>query len=641
MSRVVIIILFIIAYQPLYTAKAQTRKIELAKTSIQNARNGDQKLAAIFSLCEERLSLSSDTLYAYALAARQLATLHQSKPDIMRADYFLTFYLLKNARFDSVILICDANIPILKENKKERALLVSYNYLKGQALIRSTHYKEAMVHYYRLLNEAESLGDTLMQIKCLTGLGWINMEMTRYPESLKWFYKALHTSANAEYYARYSPLYSNIASVYNNINRFDSAALYVKKAIELSSSNQELTSLANALNIRANVFMNLKNNAAAEKDLTEALSIRKQIGDPYYIVSDMSQLSFFYGEIDAPEKGIELAKQGIEMAGKYNVESKLTLLYTALAANYKQAGNMQKYGETLERVIAIKDSIYQANSAEALAEMHARYDLQKKENIIIQQEFRLVRKNYLLFGSMMLTALGVLLFYLVFKYHHRKQKTKMQLMMQQEKQIANEAVLRAEENERKRIAADLHDNMGAYASAISANVDDLLVHYNGNHHLLLSMKESVTEIMMNLRDTIWVLNKDEILITGISDRFKAYIQKIRRSYESITIDVKEKIDNNISLSPEKSLNMLRIMQEAFHNSIKHSNCTHITIEIISNKNLTVRIIDDGIGIGFSSTGDVGSGLENMRRRAHANGWKFILKNIVHEGTEVQLSNNTT
>ncbi len=638
MSRFFTILFAVVFCCPALTLEAQTQNIELAKKNILNARNNDQKLSSIFSLCEERLSLSSDTLYAYASAARQLATLRESKPDIIRADYFLTFYLLKNAQFDSVISICEANISLLKNMKRERALLINYNYLKGQALIRSTRYKEAMTHYYTLLNEAESYGDTMMQIKCLTGLGWINMEMTRYSESLKWFYKALHTSSNVDYYSKYSPLYSNIASVYNNINRFDSAALYVEKAIELSTVSQELTSLANALNIRANVFMNLKNNAAAEEDLTEALNIRKQIGDPYYIVSDMSQLSFFYGEINAPEKGIALAKQGIEMATKYNVESKLTLLYTALAANYKQAGNIQQYGETLERIIAIKDSIYQANSAEALAEMHARYDLQKKENIIIQQELGLVRKNYLLFGSILLTVLGSILAFLVFKHYQRKQKAKILLMMQQEKQIANDAILRAEENERKRIAADLHDNMGAYASAIAANVDDLLVSYNGDHDLLLSMKESVTEIMMNLRDTIWVLNKEAILVTGISDRFKDYIQKIRKSYDNIVIEVKENIDNNVSLSPEKSLNMLRIMQEAFHNAIKHSNCTHLIIEIVSNDNLTVRIIDNGIGIGLSSTSVTGSGLENMRRRAHANGWQLVVKKLMYEGTEVQLSN---
>lgn len=124
-------------------------------------------------------------------------------------------------------------------------------------------------------------------------------------------------------------------------------------------------------------------------------------------------------------------------------------------------------------------------------------------------------------------------------------------MQEEEKQLAARAIMSAEENERKRIAADLHDNMGAYASAISANVDDLIMAGGkADNTILRSMKNNAAEIMANLRDTIWVLNKDFILITGISDRFKTYIQKFRDSYPGVLIEIKENITDNLSLSPK-------------------------------------------------------------------------------------------
>ncbi len=85
---------------------------------------------------------------------------------------------------------------------------------------------------------------------------------------------------------------------------------------------------------------------------------------------------------------------------------------------------------------------------------------------------------------------------------------------------------------RKRIAADLHDNIGAYATAISADVEKITGKGGiGNELQLQNLLQHSREIPNSLRDTIWVLNKDTITITGISDRIKNYINKLDPSYE--------------------------------------------------------------------------------------------------------------
>lgn len=619
--------------------EAQTSIIEKLKQEVAHAKDAQQKLSAIFALCEEKLSLSNDTLYAYASTAKKLAEQQNNKLQILRADYYITYSLLKNGLYDSILNVCNTNIEWLTKNSQDKSLRVDFAYLKAQALIRGNRYKEALSHYYSMLSEADATNDTLMQIKTNTGIGWVYMEMSQNADALTWFYKALHVSGNAAYYAKYTALYSNIASTYNNMGRFDSAVYYINKAIEGATQNQVLSYLANALNIRADIFINLKNNTAAGNDLNRALSIRKQVGDVFYIVSDISQLAFFYAENHLPQKGIALAKQGIDLATKYHLEAKLPFLYSALADNYKQSHDYVHYAETLEKLLAVKDSVYETNSAEALAEIQAKYDLQKKENIIIQQKLALVSKNYLFYGSLLLLLVGVVLLLFFFRSFRRKQAMKMELLMMEEKRIANEAVFRAEENERKRIAADLHDNLGAYASAISANVDDIISAGN-NDTVIQNMKKNAGEIMMSLRDTIWVLNKEAIHLTGISDRFKNYVQKLSASYPAIAVEIKETIINDISISPESSLSMLRIMQEAFHNALKHSRCRHITAEISCSHILKVSICDDGTGFTTQPGDAYGTGIQNMHRRAQANGWQLQIKHLTPNGTLVELTVDT-
>jgi hypothetical protein len=66
----------------------------------------------------------------------------------------------------------------------------------------------------------------------------------------------------------------------------------------------------------ADIYIATKRANLAEAPLNEALSIRKQIGDPYYIVSDISQLAIYYANISQPEKGIKASLEGIELCKK-------------------------------------------------------------------------------------------------------------------------------------------------------------------------------------------------------------------------------------------------------------------------------------------------------------------------------------
>jgi signal transduction histidine kinase len=350
----------------------------------------------------------------------------------------------------------------------------------------------------------------------------------------------------------------------------------------------------------------------------------------------MSQLAIYYANIGQPAKGIALCQQGIELAKQLNLTSKLPYLYQALGQNYKASGNYTEYSKTLEVVMNLKDSMYASTSAEARAEMDIKYNIQKNENIIIQQQLDLLRKNYIMYGTLTLILFAVIVSWLLFKNYKKKQEILLQSLKEEEKLKAMQAVISAEENERKRISADLHDNLGAYASAISANADDLTtVDGSVDNAVIKSIKNNATEIMMSLRDTIWVLNKDEILLTGVSDRFKNYLRNIRESYPALSIDIREEVTKDISLSPQVALNMLRIMQEAFHNAIKHSKGTQIVIELISNNGLTIRITDNGDGILYNENKN-GNGLLNMQMRAKANGWELFIKNLQPRGTSVEL-----
>ena len=593
---------------------AQTSKISILKNKVYNSKSSDEKLKAIFALCDERHSLSTDSLQKYASEALRLSHSRGNKIEIAYAEYYDANYLLKIGLIDSAFNICNRNIKMLKTISQGKDLLHEYEGCRAGIFIKKNLYKEALSEFYRILNEAEINNDTPHQISGKNGIGWVNLEIDRYRESLDWLNNALHTSGNEKYESYLVYIYSNIAANYNSLSINDSAEIYINKSLLLARKVQNLSALANGLNIQADIYTQTKRISLAEKSLTEALGIRKLVGDPFYVVSDMMQLAKFYGQTGQPAKGIDVSLEGIKMAKSFNLSSKLLILYDALAQNYKAAHDYGKYATTLERIISVKDSVYNKNSAEALADVQARYALQKKENIIIQQKLDLVSKNYLLYGTLITILFIIITASIIFKNFRRRQQLKLELMMQEEKRSSFMAVRQAEETERKRIAADLHDNMGAYATAMIANVEDLAKQETKNVSTLEHLKSNASEIMSHLRDTIWALNKESIFVTAISDRFKNYVQKIGPAYPAIKIEISEDILSDVSLSPVQALNIFRILQEALTNALKHSHANHIGILISSNNRISMSVADNGIGINEKNL-KMGNGLTNMETRA--------------------------
>ncbi|MBS1745237.1 MAG: hypothetical protein JST21_03590 [Bacteroidetes bacterium] len=194
------------------------------------------------------------------------------------------------------------------------------------------------------------------------------------------------------------------------------------------------------------------------------------------------------------------------------------------------------------------------------------------------------------------------------------------------------------QHERERISRDLHDNLGAYAAAIAANVASIQNKSEySDINILHQLKDNSQSIITQLHDTIWTLNKKEISLTSISDHFKIFLQKIQPNYPDIQILIQEEILNDQTLSPSNVLHLFRIMQECVSNALRHSGCSTINIKISSNETWSVVISDNGKG--FSKDKMInGNGLKNIKWRGEEAGWK-ITWNKVSEGTTITISNS--
>jgi signal transduction histidine kinase len=623
-----------------FSCLSQTKTIERLKKNIEHATNREEKQQAIFSLCELGYILHPDTLMAYADKARISAAEQRNLHDAVKAMYYKSCALTTKGLIDSSLSLANQCLEILSHQVYDPLLQLNLFNQKGRCFMRKNQYKEAIDMGYRTISGAEKARDTMLQIKGKTLIGWAYLEMGQTREALAWHLKALNTTSDTVLLEKYGILFANLALNYNSLGKKDSGSFYIAKAIAYSRKHENLFALSNSLAIRAQLFVSSGKASLAEAPLKEVIEIRKLIGDPFYIVSDIGQLGLYYAQNGQPEKGIAICKEGIAMAREYKIDSKLFFLYSSLANNYKAMGDFKKYGEILEGIITIKDSVYQKNSAVALAEMQTKYEVQKKEFTIIQQKLDLVTKNYWLYGAALVSLSGIFLFYLLFQNYRKRQKMKMEQMLQEEKLSSGKSVKEAEEKERKRIAADLHDNLGAYAASIVANLDNMTLHQADieNMTALRELRSNSQSIVSQLGDTIWALKKEALSLTAISDRLKVLIQKIEPSHPNIKIDVIETITNDILLPPSQAFHLYQTIQEAIINALRHSDCKQIRVLFESDKNWKISISDNGKGmLNANENNREGNGMINMKNRCKEVGWSLEWVVNEYKGTKVVIS----
>jgi signal transduction histidine kinase len=619
--------------------RAQTTRIDSLRNKLHHSTQKSERLNLLLALASEQHSLNRDTAYAYAAEAMSLAQDAGHREQSLAALYFSQSYV-PWGWVDSALAVLE---PVLSVNPvndpSTRDLYFLLNRQKAMLFGIHTQYKEALEILYQLIHDAERYKDSVALGSNLNSIGSVAIARDQPKESLNWFYKALAFATNDH---RYDPvnaaIYINLANASLQLKRNDSALFYLRKAIPLAKSIQNLYLLNTALRVQTTALINAKKLKEAEQSFHEMQAVKAKT-ELRNIVEDNLAAVDFYISTGQPEKAIDICNENLRYTGKENQEQGITYTtlpamrlayYEALAKCYKLLDKKEEYRKTLEEIIPLKDSVYKESAAKEIADIQTRYETQLKENTIIQQQQQdITRKNFLFYGLLILSLIvGAIALWIFLQYRQRQEKR------------SREAIKKAEENERVRIAADLHDNLGTYAASMASNLNYLHVDENNERvkNAFGELKNNSGAMIAELNDTIWVLKKENLSLTAISDRLKLFIGRLRKSYPDVSIEVEEKVSHDHLLSSSQAFNLYRIVQEAVNNALKHSGGNMITVVInASEEAWCISIVDNGKGMPPSDALKESNGLGNMRARSAENGWTIRWSTVVTGGTAVEIA----
>ncbi|HXB44577.1 MAG TPA: ATP-binding protein [Puia sp.] len=228
----------------------------------------------------------------------------------------------------------------------------------------------------------------------------------------------------------------------------------------------------------------------------------------------------------------------------------------------------------------------------------------------------------LFFGTIAMLALTIGL--IVFIIFHQRKVIRFQMQLQkmefdQQKMLLN-ASIRLQEEERQRIAADLHDDAGPLLATARLYLNENLVNLDKTTQLqnIYNAKQIIDDTIQLIRNISHSLMPPTLKNFGLESAVNDLFQKISSSgsmnASSRFHDYRER------LQPETELIIFRVIQELVNNILKHSNASFIHLTQNTNNNkFFIRLHHDGRGLTQTdfeklNKSSVGLGLKNIQSR---------------------------
>jgi len=206
----------------------------------------------------------------------------------------------------------------------------------------------------------------------------------------------------------------------------------------------------------------------------------------------------------------------------------------------------------------------------------------------------------------------------------------------EERQQMLHRIVQAQEEERERVALELHDGLGQILTSISLFASDLHEEVGAEAKpRAMRVNDLARRAIADSRQLVWSLRPPELERLGLVPALRRLADDV--SLPELTVDLLEEI-GDIRLQPESEAVVYRVVQEAVHNAQKHSGASAISILLQRHDGRLTTLVEDN-GRGFDPAAiepGRGLGLIGMRERAELVRGALVVESAPRAGTRVRL-----
>jgi two-component system NarL family sensor kinase len=656
---------------------SQNKIIDSLLGLLRNERRDTVKISLNYKLAEQLAGYDVAKSEKYLEAGYTLSKAGNDSYNI--ANYFLhggeiLFDLAKypeaNSQFDTAIVLFNR---LINSGEKDPSKIIAYKFgkvdcLTGKGLLASKlyRYQESIQYYLEAIagiENTEGKGKNDYLATLFADLASDCYELEQFEAALAYDKRALpylNPDDNADLYV-VGNLF--IADDYSSLSMFDSSSAYLEivhpLVMKLKKPNLDLRFYY----ISGGIYRKKKKWKEALINFQKANEAALKINDEFQVANSKEGMASSYMNLDdllvARETALFVLKEG----GRINVPLLRVQALQLLTEIEEKAGNIGRAFQYQKQFIVASDSLKKEKVQRQMNETEARYQNEKKQKEILQlqksnaiQTLSLQKKstfNYFLIGSVAALLITGFLGYRNFR--HRQQLAKQQEELQQQvirelekdKQlIAVDSMLKGQEEERSRLAKDLHDGLGGLLSGVKfslSNMKDNLIITADNMTVFERSLDMLDTSIKELRRVAHNMMPEILTKFGLDEAVKEYCNTVNATkllavkYQSLGMIPMGagRLDNSTEII------VYRIVQELLNNILKHAAASEAFIQLVrENNRLNIVVEDNGKGFDIALLeNNNGVGWANIRSRVEYLKGQLDIHSESGKGTLVNIEFN--
>jgi two-component system, NarL family, sensor kinase len=550
---------------------------------------------------------------------------------------------------DSAKMYYDNAFKIVKANNdklyKRQEGLLFHNY--GTLLQIRNKYDSAANYYIEATKIFTSINEEALLFFPYNNLSALYSLLGEKQKALEFTEKAYLASQKSGNKDRIAGAVNNMVSAKIELKQFDGIESKLKENIALTTSINNYHQLSVSNNLLGQYFDDHeKMYSKAINYYKEGLLAANASGNQYYLGIITNNLGRCYFENKEYANAIVSLKKAIEISktiGAENIEQYAT---SSLALTEEAKGNYQDAFNYLKQYTVITDTVNAKYNRDKVAELETKYETEKKEIQLKLQKATIKQKNTLniLFGSIAAAVLAISLFgFKNYKHKQTLQQQKIAELETQQQLTATEAVLKGEEQERTRLAKDLHDGLGGMLSGIKYSFNTMkgnMVMTPDNAQAFERSMDMLDSSIKEMRRVAHNMMPEALVKFGLDTALKDFCNEIQQSgalqisYQSIGLE-------NVVIDQTVSITIYRIVQELINNTMKHAVAKNAIVQVTkSNGQLAVTVEDDGKGFDTAIINNpTGMGWGNITNRVEFLKGKLDVNSQSGKGTSVLIEIN--
>lgn len=606
-------IFILILLWPFSLTFSQSRTLDSLQNALVHAGNQKDNIKILLELCWEYRFINADTARVFGKKALELAKKIENIELEVEALHNIGVTHEAQGDYTDALSFELQALEIRNKIKDEARTANTLNNI-GIIYDERGEPEKSLKYYFRAREIYERLGDQSKIAMVISNIGIVLKSQKEYKKVIRYYHEAntIYKKLNNEF--GIAACHANLGSVYFYLPNYDSCLYYsllASKEFEKQHIKQFLPStFCNA----GMAYERLGKPRQAKEYLLKAEALYKEYDNKKDLSLVWIYLAKIYHQEGEDEKAIETAQHAIDVAEKIHAREELMNARKQLA-ELKASGRDFKGAYAEYQLFALeKDSLFQEEKTNAIAELQTRYETGKKEieiQLLTQEnetkDYRLQRNEILI-----LSLIGGVISLMVLGYLWRarvllKQKAALESTKVELKELQLRAVIASQEDERKRFAADLHDGMGQMISALRMNLSkDTLERSSLDQaiEILHDMNGEIRDIAFNLMPQVLMNNGLPEALNEFANRLNS-TGKIHLSVQAYNLSDQLPVQQKIAL--------YRICQEWINNILKYAKSTVIGLQLVQHDDELIITIEDN-GHGFDP---------DILLRSSGNGWKNI------------------